>query len=871
MIKAEDDLIDDIGEYKVYNEKVYNNSDREPLGVSINGKTKEYLGAHEAIRNMMKLGRKYIIKEGEMKIVDVKYLNAMVNVVIDVTKDGGNKGRVELKIHNPSARKRGATLELRKMSGFEYKHVHFLKNIINILLDGFIMGKDLNDIVKTVGRQNSSPWITSKPKLFTCDKCNFETRFAAALKTHKTKIHENDVPVSNKFECDLCEYKFIQAIALEGHKVAKHAAKKRTKSQSNNSSPSSSPPRKRENKTDTHTTQVEEPVEMMDIQIEANAVMKTMLESRIEQLEFALNNLEKEKKNDELEITRLKKEVIHLESKIKSNDKIRKPNKFVSPVQEEHLEKLQGYKLKFTVKGDGACATNSFAVAVHEDDNEGENVKRKVLNHIADNFDNYYINKMALPYVETVGVGNASYRKTLETPEELKTFFRSDEALKIYSNCHELLGLANLYNVKIKVFTYGGPFEDRWSIIHPDADLVSKESQNLGRFLPDVALYHMFETHYDLLVEDDSRIAVLGLLAGSANDDSNKVDDSLDVKKELWTTVTKKTNKSEKKEKKNNVGQNEKLITETEDLEANHKDIEEEIILLGMKNAGHKRTGPQEAPELASGRINNFSCDKCGLVFKFNSHLQEHLKTHTSKTWTCTVCGGKFDTKTTLESHMVDEHTMQVESDDEWSCNDCPFQGNCASELMTHLKFSAHQPSINVKDKRRVFRDYKQCYTCKMDFDGFHNLMSHRNKVHPSNKQCKKYADGFCPRDEKECWYVHRDENYSKSMFENFKCGYCDKTLIGRNNFMSHKKTNHPADVQNCEQFMANKCTRSESECWFKHEGSKKQNQNQVFQEPLENIFPPETSPPSARMMEMMNKLYKKVQKMEEKFEEMLS
>ena len=113
-----------------------------------------------------------------------------------------------------------------------------------------------------------------------------------------------------------------------------------------------------------------------------------------------------------------------------------------------------------------------------------------------------------------------------------------------------MLGLANLYNVKIKVFTYGGPFEDLWSIIHPDADLVSKEGQNLGRFLPDVALYHMFETHYDLLVEDDSRIAVLGLLAGSANDDSNKVDDSLDEKKKLWTTVTKKTNKSEKEERK---------------------------------------------------------------------------------------------------------------------------------------------------------------------------------------------------------------------------------------------------------------------------------------------------------------------------------
>ena len=44
-----------------------------------------------------------------------------------------------------------------------------------------------------------------------------------------------------------------------------------------------------------------------------------------------------------------------------------------------------------------------------------------------------------------------------------------------------------------------------------------------GIEMPDMALYHSDDSHYDLLVEDDSRLAHLGLLAGSSPDYREKI------------------------------------------------------------------------------------------------------------------------------------------------------------------------------------------------------------------------------------------------------------------------------------------------------------------------------------------------------------
>ena len=62
---------------------------------------------------------------------------------------------------------------------------------------------------------------------------------------------------------------------------------------------------------------------------------------------------------------------------------------------------------------------------------------------------------MTIPYSETVGVGSDAKVVPMETDEEIIDFLKSDDALKVYANSHELLAVANLYNVAINIFTYG--------------------------------------------------------------------------------------------------------------------------------------------------------------------------------------------------------------------------------------------------------------------------------------------------------------------------------------------------------------------------------------------------------------------------------
>ena len=53
---------------------------------------------------------------------------------------------------------------------------------------------------------------------------------------------------------------------------------------------------------------------------------------------------------------------------------------------------------------------------VYEDEDEGPKVKERLNNHVADNWDNYYMNMIPLIYEETVGVGEHAtlIKKTIE-------------------------------------------------------------------------------------------------------------------------------------------------------------------------------------------------------------------------------------------------------------------------------------------------------------------------------------------------------------------------------------------------------------------------------------------------------------------------
>ena len=73
--------------------------------------------------------------------------------------------------------------------------------------------------------------------------------------------------------------------------------------------------------------------------------------------------------------------------------------------------------------------------------------------------------------------------------------------------------MANMYNINIEIFTYNGN-QNYWRMVCPDPVMVGGTAVKLGKLVPDMALYYSLDTHYDLLVRNDSRLALLGMLAG---------------------------------------------------------------------------------------------------------------------------------------------------------------------------------------------------------------------------------------------------------------------------------------------------------------------------------------------------------------------
>ena len=170
--------------------------------------------------------------------------------------------------------------------------------------------------------------------------------------------------------------------------------------------------------------------------------------------------------------------------------------------------------------------------------------------------------------------------------------------------------------------------------------------------------------------------------------------------------------------------------------------MEEEITLLNGKKSGHRRTDPQSYAESVQNNGKYFKWTKCDSVLETQGLLDAHTKTHSIFVHSCDSCTKVFKNTSDLEVHFNLEHKHSKL--EEWNCNDCPFQANAPSELMKHLKTTTHQPSPNVSDRKRLFNDYKRCYTCNLEVDGYWNLMNHRKEVHPSNKKCTKVADGKC-------------------------------------------------------------------------------------------------------------------------------
>ena len=107
--------------------------------------------------------------------------------------------------------------------------------------------------------------------------------------------------------------------------------------------------------------------------------------------------------------------------------------------------------MRYKALGNGACLENSTAVHVFEDEKQGKQVKTMINNHMADNWEAYYKHKVSLPYREVDGVGHTSKVVELKTDDEMVMFLRSKESLEVFSNYHELLVIANVFDICINI------------------------------------------------------------------------------------------------------------------------------------------------------------------------------------------------------------------------------------------------------------------------------------------------------------------------------------------------------------------------------------------------------------------------------------
>ena len=170
----------------------------------------------------------------------------------------------------------------------------------------------------------------------------------------------------------------------------------------------------------------------------------------------------------------------------------------------------------YIVPGNGACAPNSAAVHLFQDESFGPRLRIKMNNFLADNYENYkeiFPCSEAEPFVRQL----KGEQVIFNNPENLKKFLKtSQEAGFMWSDSEDLKILSDMYQLRIKIITTKGPTDDNPSVnwIEPDKNMEKfAELQNVD--IREMVLFHENDIHFDLVVPGDSELLLYGNLSKS--------------------------------------------------------------------------------------------------------------------------------------------------------------------------------------------------------------------------------------------------------------------------------------------------------------------------------------------------------------------
>ena len=796
-------------------------------------------------------------------------------------------------------KKKGASTELRKLPDYEYCQVEVLRAIVTNLLDKFIAGDHLPEEVKDSSKDSvkdsagkdvilscdlcsyktkfQSGLKSHKTKMHKannkCLFCEFSSVEKRVLEEHTENIHTKNDEVKKRpapfFQCPKhdCGSTFVSEVKLNEHEQSQHSESDQTDQfEGAKKSPSSSPSRKKAVASNTVNKDILEEIIIEDVDdtsgdemlvdmdekeemsekidqtnnLKIQQEIQSKLLMKIKQLELIIQKEKEEKQNMKLEMEKIKSKTSTESNSVYNGKQSKKPFKIpnhLKSVFDKHLSRLGGFRMRYCAIPDGACLTNCLTahISCTEDKEERKINNTRVNHHIADNFDNYYQNKITLPYAETVGVGANRRQVEYKTKEEFKTFLYSEKSLCVFSNSQELIAIANMLNITVRIFTYGigGDAErSEWKEISPDPELASTAHFPKG-LVPDLYLYNSDQAHYDLLVAEDHRLALLGLI-GSPNNDKEKKETTNDDNG--WQFVNNKKKKCQFSP--------DSLIVENDQEEYDEVDLEEldeEVNLARAKKRGHRRTNPSSPSESVFLNENLFpcswtnckmqleseglldahlkehkpvyQCEKCVETYTCEEDLKEHNNSkHFKREWTCDVCKNEFSKMSELREHRISKH-----GDKQWNCDGCSFQAHSSDELIKHLKLTGHQPSQQILDSKSKI---SRCYTCKEEFTSYWNLMNHRKQKHPSNRTCRYFLKQQCVHGI-DCWYRHdepmdTDSGPNMSSSTDYNCQSCNEKFDNWNSLRNHKRKEDSSSIL-CYKFLEGKCDRGVQDCEYKH------------------------------------------------------
>ena len=333
-------------------------------------------------------------------------------------------------------------------------------------------------------------------------------------------------------------------------------------------------------------------------------------------------------------------------------------------------------------------------------------------------------------------------------------------------------------------------------------------------------LYNSDNCHYDLLVDENSRLAILGLI-DIGEEDVKVVEGGVEKTEEPRDGVMDKPKKEEERNEQWKTVKGSKNLNKPHSPVKQHKVTadSDEVVLTKQKSNGHNRASPQSEPisQKDHTSIVNLGqiCDICSHVTDNTHDLEAHMDTHKKcqKEVSCNQCEESFEDNSDLKNHIENEHSKQ------WNCNDCDFQATTRQILLNHCKQAqGHHPSKRQK-QRLGQTGVLECYTCQAEFRNYHDLMSHRKEDHPSNKTCRYYIKGECHFSAEECWYLHKvkpnsgDSDERNAEFQGF---VCKNIFSSKYDLMEHKKKNHPSKIL-CTKFQKRECKRSSEDCRYLH------------------------------------------------------